>query len=185
MRLSDYAKLNGITYRTAKRWFDAGKIEGAYRMSEKIIIVPDPIMDTKDGKTVAIYARVSSHDQKQDLERQAERLTEYAIANGYIVSKVVKETASGMNPRRKKLTKLLQDKFISKIIVENRDVLARMNAELIMAASPKEIVIVNQIEPEENDIQDVVDFLTSIYARQYGKRSAKTRAKEKAKQIME
>ena len=60
-----------------------------------------------------------------------------------------------------------------------------MNAELIIAASSKNIVIVNAVEPETNDMQDVIDFLASIYARQYSKRSAQNRAKEKAKQICE
>lgn len=60
-----------------------------------------------------------------------------------------------------------------------------MNAELIIAAISKNIVIVNAVEPETNDMQDVIDFLTSFCARQYGKRSAKNRAKEKAKQTCE
>lgn len=185
MRLSDYAKTNGVTYRTARRWFDDGKIEGAYRISDKIIIVPDPHSPSGDNtaKTVAIYARVSSHDQKDDLERQAQRLVDYATSNGYTVGKIVKEIASGMNPRRKKLTALLSDNSISTIIVENRDRLARMNAELIIAASPKKFIIVNQVEPENNDMQDIIDFLTSVCARQYGRRSAKNRANKKAQEL--
>lgn len=186
MRLSDYAKKHGVTYRTARRWFDAGKIEGAYRISDKIIIVPDdtPAHD-HDEKKIAVYARVSSHDQKKDLDRQAQRLVEYAITHGYNIEKIVKEIASGMNPRRKKLAALLNDDSISTIIVENRDRLARMNAELIIAASPKEFIIVNRVEPENNDIQDIIDFLTSVCARQYGKRSAKNKASKKAQELLE
>ena len=185
MRLSEYAKRNGVSYRTARRWFDAGKIDGAYRVSSKIIIVPDDNeATTPHDNSIVVYARVSSHDQKDDLERQAQRLVEYAISNGYTVTKVVKEIASGMNPHRKKLTNVLQDSSISRILVENRDRLARMNADLIIAATPKDIIIVNHVEPESNDAQDIIDFLTSVCARQYGKRSARNRASEKAKRLL-
>lgn len=77
------------------------------------------------------------------------------------------------------MTSLLGDDDIDTIIIENRDRLARMNAELIIAASSKNIVIVNAAEPETNDMQDVIDFLTSVCARQYGKRSAKTEQKRR------
>ena len=60
-----------------------------------------------------------------------------------------------------------------------------MNAELIIEATPKNIIIVNMVEPEENDMQDVIDFLTSVCARQYGKGSAKNKAQEKAKRLFE
>ena len=185
MRLSEWAEKNGVSYRTARRYFDDGKIPGAYRISERIVIVPDQDELSQSPSQAAIYARVSSHDQKDDLKRQSKRLEDFAVKNGYQVVKVVEEIASGMNPHRKKLTSLLRDNDIDTIIVENRDRLARMNAELIIAASPKNIIIVNAVEPETNDIQDVIDFLTSIYDRHPGKRSAKNCAKEKAKQICE
>lgn len=185
MRLSEWAEKNGVSYRTARRYFDNGKIPGAYRISERIVIVPDKDELSQKPSQAAIYARVSSHDQKDDLKRQSERLQDFAVENGYQVVKVAEEIASGMNPRRKKLTSLLNDDEIDTIIVENRDRLAHMNAELIMAASPKNIIIVNAVEPETNDMQDVIDFLTSVCARQHGKRSAKNRAVEKAKQICE
>lgn len=185
MRLSDWAKKNNVSYRTARRYYDQGKISGAYRISERIIIVPDKDEKSITPERTAIYARVSSHDQKQDLQRQSQRLQDFAIENGYQIVKIVEEIASGMNPHRKKLISLLENDEIDTIIVENRDRLARMNAELIIAASPKNIIIVNTIEPEHNDMQDVIDFLTSVCARQHGKRSAKNRAKEKAKQLCE
>ena len=185
MRLSEWAEKNGVSYRTARRYFDDGKIPGAYRISERIVIVPDKDELSQSPPQAAIYSRVSSHDQKGDLKRQSERLQDFAVENGYQVVKVVEEIASGMNPHRKKLASLLGDDDIDTIIVENRDRLARMNAELIIAASSKNIVIVNAVEPETNDMQDVIDFLTSVCARQYGKRSAQNRAKEKAKQICE
>lgn len=183
MRLSDWAKKNNISYRTARRWFDDNKIPGAYRISERIIIVPDEDEKAQEAKKAAIYARVSSHDQKQDLKRQSQRLENYAIENGYQVSKTVEEIASGMNPHRKKLSQILQDDTIDTIIIENKDRLARMNAELIISASNKDIIIANSNEPECNEVQDVIDFMTSFYERQHGKRSAKNRAKKEAHKL--
>lgn len=183
MRLSDWAKKNNISYRTARRWFDDNKIPGAYRISERIIIVPDEDKKSQETKRAAIYARVSSHDQKQDLKRQSQRLENYAIENGYQVSKTVEEIASGMNPHRKKLAQLLQDDTIDTIIIENKDRLARMNAELIIAASNKNIITANSNEPEYNEVQDVIDFMTSFYDRQHGKSSAKNRAKKEADKL--
>lgn len=179
MRLSDWAKKNNISYRTARRWFDDNKIPGAYRISERIIIVPDEDKKSQETKKAAIYARVSSYDQKQDLKRQSQRLENYAIKNGYQVSKTVEEIASGMNPHRKKLVQLLQDDTIDTIVIENKDRLARMNAELIIAASNKDIIIANSNEPEYNEVQDVIDFMTSFYDRQHGEKSAKIEPKKK------
>ena len=185
MRLSEWAKKNDVSYKTARRYFDQGKIPGAYRISDRVVIVPEKDEKSITPERAAIYARVSSHDQKKDLEKQSQRLQDFAMENGYQVVKTVKEIASGMNPRRKKLISLLNDDDVDTIIVENRDRLARMNAELIIEATHKNIIIVNMVEPEENDMQDVIDFLTSVCARQYGKRSAKNKAQEKAKRLCE
>ena len=88
-----------------------------------------------------------------------------------------------MNPHRKKLSQILQDDTIDTIIIENKDRLARMNAELIISASNKDIIIANSNEPECNEVQDVIDFMTSFYERQHGKRSAKNRAKKEAHKL--
>lgn len=185
MKLSEWARRNGVHYRTAKRYFDAGRIPGAYRVSERVILVPEEIAEDKSTpSSVAVYSRVSSNDQKDDLKRQTQILLDFATANGYCVTKVVEEIASGMNPRRKKLTALLKDPDVETVIVENRDRLARMNADLIIAASPKNILIAVDIEPENNDAQDIIDFMTSVCARQYGRRSARNRAVRETERLL-
>ena len=88
-----------------------------------------------------------------------------------------------MNPHRKNIAQLLQDDTIDTIIIENKDRLARMNAELIIAASNKDIIIANSNEPEYNEVQDVIDFMTSFYDRQHGKSSARNRAKKEANKL--
>jgi len=118
MKLSDYAKRLGITYRAAWGWYKQGKIKGAFQTESGAIIVPEE--RTKKGDYVVIYARVSSSENKNNLNSQAERLTQYAIAQGYQLKEVIKEVGSGVNDNRPKLQKILREEKATKIIVEHR-----------------------------------------------------------------
>jgi putative resolvase len=82
MKLSQYAKKAGVTYKTAWRWWKAGLLD-AYQLATGTIIVREPVAPALPSRDVALYARVSSADQKQDLERQLNRLRDYAAARGY------------------------------------------------------------------------------------------------------
>ncbi len=104
MKLSVYARQIGVTYKTAYRWWKAGRLD-AYQLDTGTVIVRDPLPKSATG--VAPYARVSSVDQKNDLERQMERLKDYAAAHGYHVMRMVQEIGSGLNDRRPKFLKLL------------------------------------------------------------------------------
>ena len=99
MKLSAYAKQQGISYRTAFRWWKAGQIPG-YQAHTGTIIVQVPQATRSAPQRVAIYARVSSREHQANLDRQAERLTAYCAARGYQVVKVVKDIASGVNDSR-------------------------------------------------------------------------------------
>ena len=94
MKLSQYAKQQGISYRTALRWFRAGTING-YQAPTGTIIVQEGELP-RQVQNVAIYARVSSAEHRANLERQAERLVRYCEARGYQATQVVKEIASGV-----------------------------------------------------------------------------------------
>jgi putative resolvase len=83
------------------------------------ILVDEPANDKPQA--VALYARVSSHDQRADLDRQLARLSQYAAEHGLYVSESVAEVGSGMNGKRRKLLRLLRDKTIDAIVVEHRD----------------------------------------------------------------
>jgi predicted site-specific integrase-resolvase len=119
MRLSAYARKMGVSYKTAYRWWKAGKLD-AFQLDTGTIIVREPEQRSV-LPSVALYARVSSADQKEDLERQMQRLKDYAASHGYQVSRVVTEIASGLNDSRPKLLKLLTDLSITVIVVEHRD----------------------------------------------------------------
>ena len=88
---------------------------------EKVVELPDK---------VAIYTRVSSSENKDNLDRQAERLEEYCMARGYRISKVVKEIGSGVNDNRKKLEKLVGDRSYNRLVVEHQDRLTRFSLQL-------------------------------------------------------
>lgn len=183
MKLSEYARRVGVTRFTAHRWFHDGKIPGAYQLPSGLIYVPDTIFDTEKppkqkGLTV-VYARVSSSEQrKTNLETQAERLTQFAIANGWVVDKVIKEVGSGLNDERKKLTDLLRsDAKIDRIIVEHQDRLTRFGFNYLQILADKmgfEIIVVNPTMTDNEDLmQDFASIITSFCARLYSRRRAK------------
>lgn len=177
MRLSEYAKQKGVTYKTAYRWFKAGGLD-AYQLNTGTIIVNDDKIKP-DG--VAIYARVSSLDQKDDLERQVERLQSYTLSRGYQITSIVKEIASGLNDSRPKLTKLLQNQEIGIIVVEHKDRLTRFGfnyIETLLACQNRKIEVVFPDVTKDDLVDDFATIITSMSARIYGKRGNKKRAKQ-------
>ena len=99
MKLSEYAAKLGIKYQTAWKHYRNGLIPGAYQLATGTIIVPEDHLQ-KPGKTgidAAVYARVSSSENRDRLDSLADRMTQYAIARGYRVIRVVKEVGSGID----------------------------------------------------------------------------------------
>ena len=187
MKLPEYAKRVGVTRFTAHRWFHDGKIPGAYQLPSGLIYVPDTIFDTEKPKPkglTVVYARVSSSEQrKTNLETQAEQLTQFAIANGWVVDKVIKEVDSGLNDERKKLTDLLRsDTKIDRIIVEHKDRLTRFGFNYLQILADKmgfEIIVVNPTMTDNEDLmQDFASIITSFCARLYSRRRAKLQAEK-------
>ena len=128
---------------------------------------------------VALYARVSSADQKNDLERQLGRLAEYASLEKLTVVRSVSEIGSGLNGHRAKVMSLLADPSVHTVVVEHRDRLARFGSEYIeaaMSSSGRKVVVVDQTEMKDDLVQDMLDVLTSFCARLYGPRAARNRA---------
>jgi putative resolvase len=175
MKLSDYAKEVGVTYKTAYQWWKAGQLN-AYQLPTGTIIVREP----KAAATgVALYARVSSADQKDDVTRQMQRLRDYAAARGYQVVTEVTEIASGLNDERPKLTKLLTDARVGVLVVERRDRLTRFGYSYIAALLEHEGRRVEAIFPTDTGddlVEDFVAVITNMAARIYGRRHAKRRA---------
>lgn len=178
MNLKEWALANGVHPMTAYSWFKAGTLPvRAERVGPRLIMVfPD---SPPEKGEVALYARVSSSDQKDDLERQMARLAMWAAQNGVAVSRMVSEIGSGMNGRRTKLAALLKDPQVQTIVVEHRDRFGRMNTELVeasLAAHGRELVVVDDSEMVDDLVRDMTEVLTSFCARLYGRRGAAKRA---------
>ena len=185
MRLRKYAQQMGISYKTAYRWWQAGKLD-AYQLDTGTIIVREPVQP-QAATQVALYARVSSADQKADLERQVQRLKDYAASRGYQVSKVVSELASGLNDMRPKLTKLLTDASIGMIIVEHKDRLTRFGfhyIEQLMQIQGRRIEVIFPSDTDHELVDDFIAIITSMASRIYGRRTSRRHA-EQIKQCVE
>ena len=136
---------------------------------------------------VCIYARVSSSENKDNLERQKERLVSYCNAKGYKVSKIITEIGSGLNDERKKLESILMDKSINLIVVEHKDRLARFGLNYIqklLELDNRKIEIINPQTNDEDDLmQDFVSIITSFTARLYGRRRSKRITEKVIKEV--
>lgn len=180
MNLTDWARKQGIHPSTAYRWFKNGTMPvPARRVGPRTILVLEDTEDREPG--IGLYARVSSHDQKADLERQLARLSEWAASGGHRVVRVESEVGSGMNGRRSKVGRMLADPQVTTVVVEHRDRLGRMNTELVeaaMSAHGRHLVVLDGGEVVDDLVRDMVEVLTSFCARLYGKRSARNRAEK-------
>lgn len=128
---------------------------------------------------MVIYVRVSSHDQRADLDRQVGRLTAWATEQGLTVGQVVVEVGSGLNGKRQKLRRILSDPDAKVIVVEHRDRLARFGVEHLeaaLAAQGRRIVVADPGETADDLVRDMMEVLTSMCARLYGRRGARNRA---------
>lgn len=178
VNLREWALTQGVHPVTAYRWFREGKLPVPARRAGRLILVdPDP-KPVDAGKVVA-YCRVSSADQKDDLERQVGRVVSGATSLGLAVGQVVSEVGSGMNGHRRKLTRVLSDPAVTVVVVEHRDRLTRFGFEHLaasMAACGRRIVVLDDAETSDDLVRDVTEVLTSLCARLYGRRSASRRA---------
>jgi predicted site-specific integrase-resolvase len=146
MKLSDWARAQGIHYNTAYNWFWQGKMPvHAYQTKSGTIMVSEEHKRTIEEKVV-IYARVSSQNKKEDLRRQIERCTEFCMAKGLSITKIFKEIASGMNDNRTQLWKMIDSKPTT-IIVEHKDRLTRFGfnyLEKLLLELGCKIVVMNR-----------------------------------------
>ena len=101
--------------------------------------------------SVAIYTRVSSSENKSNLDSQAQRLLSYCTAKGWQVSSIVKEIGSGLNDSRPKLLKLLKEESVTLIVVEHKDRLTRFGfnyIEALFEIQGRQSEVVNLAEKE-------------------------------------
>ena len=175
-KISQYAKKKEkVCYRTIWNRINKGELKTERTPTGRVLIVID---ENKEDET-AVYCRVSSSEDKNNLESQKERVLSYCYAKGYRVSKVVMEVGSGLNDKRKKLESLLLDKSITRIVVEHSDRFSRFGMNYIsklLESEGRKIEVINQSESDRNDLMsDFVSIITSFTARLYGLRRSKRR----------
>jgi putative resolvase len=177
MKLSAWAKIQGIGYRAAWNMFKANQIPHAYTLPTGTIIVPDEQKTLSVSDYVVCYSRVSSSQNKSNLNSQSKRLTDFCAAKGWVVSENIKEVGSGLNDSRKKLLNILQSRKATKIVVEHKDRLTRFGFNFINELCKSfgcEIIIINPADNDKQDlIQDFTSIITSFCAKIYGQRRAK------------
>lgn len=137
----------------------------------------------------ATYARVSSNEQNQkgDLDRQSQRLSEYCAKKGLLVTYIIKDVGSGLNDNRSgfnKLTELIIQKKVNKLVVEHKDRLTRFQFNFIKKMFESygcEVVVINDIDvsSEEELATDIISLMASFSGKFYGRRSAERRKKNK------
>ncbi len=185
MKVGQYAKMEGVGYRAIWNRIKKGQLQTERTATGSLRIIFDENKDVK----VAVYCRVSSSENKANLEKQKDRVLNYCAAKGYKIEKVVCEVGSGLNDGRKKLEQLLLDPSITKIVVEHADRFSRFGMnylEKMMQMQDREIEVINKQASDRDDLmQDFVSIITSFTARLYGQRRTKRKTEQLIKAIEE
>ncbi|MCH9640583.1 MAG: IS607 family transposase [Actinomycetia bacterium] len=180
MNLAAWAERNGVARVTAYRWFRAGLLPVPAQRVGRVILVEELSVAAGTDSRRTVYARVSSADQKADLDRQVARVTAWARTQKIPVDKIVVEVGSALSGHCRKFLALLRDPSVTRIVVEHRDRFCRFGSEYVQAAlvaQGRELVVVDKAEVDDDLVGDGTEILTSMCARLYGKRAAANRAK--------
>ena len=190
MRAKEWAALEGLHEQTVWKWCREGRMPVPVERVGGLWLVHDPKYEAPPaptaGRRTVCYARVSSSDQKNDLQRQADRLKAFAFSMGIDAPEVVTEVGSGVNDKRRTLNHLLKDPTVATIIVEHRDRLARVNVGLIesaLEASGRRLIVVDDTDLDDDLAHDVTEVLTSFCVRLYGRSEARSKVEAALKAV--
>jgi excisionase family DNA binding protein len=182
--IQEASKILGVTPKTLRLWEKEGKIqsyktEGGHRRYQ----LAELLHGTKTTDLTVAYARVSSHDQKNDLDRQCQVLEIYCASKGFDYE-LISDLGSGLNYRKKgliRLIKLICSSQVNRLVITHKDRLLRFGSELIFSLCEHfgvEVIIINRTEDssfEEDLAKDVLEIITVFSARLYGSRSPKNK----------
>ena len=183
VKIGEASALLGVTPQTLRKWEETGELlpERRSKTGTRYYDIHKLAGINNEGQPTVCYARVSSHDQKEDLNRQQALLEAYCAAKGWRCE-VIRDLGSGMNYRKQGLNQLLElimSRKMKRLVLTHKDRLLRFGAELIFTLCELqgiEIVIIHQGEQpsfEEELAQDVLEIITVFSARLYGSRSHK------------
>jgi predicted site-specific integrase-resolvase len=197
IKIGKAAQILGVTPQTLRRWEKDGvllpdrKGPGDTRYYDEDRLRGIQRANNVSELTIG-YARVSSHDQRKDLERQSELLSLYCIQHGWAFE-IIQDLGSGMNYHKKGLKRLIDlifERKISRLVLTHKDRLLRFGSELIFTLCEicnVEVVIINQGEElsfEQELAQDVLEIITVFSARLYGSRSKKNKKLIEAAKVL-
>lgn len=188
LSIKEASEFLGVSMDTLRRWERTGKItsfrtEGGHRRYEKKDLIKFKKDDSVEPRITIAYCRVSSSDQKEDLQRQIQNVSQYCIANGYQFQ-VISDLGSGLNYNKKGLRELMElicSNQIERIVVNYKDRLIRFGFELIeqlCSIYHVRIEVINLTEDktyEEELVEDVLSVITVFSAKLYGARSHKSK----------
>lgn len=186
MKLSTWAKKQGICYTSAWRMAKKGQIPIKQLPTGTIIVLEDMDVKEKPEYTVT-YSRVSSSENKTNLKYQSKRLSDFCFAKGWTIQKEITEIGSGLNDNRVKLLTLLKEGKVTRLVVEHKDRLSRFGVKYIEVLCKHigcELIIINEAESEKEDlIQDFISVITSFCARIYGQRRSKRKTEQLIREL--
>lgn len=181
VKLSQWAKENNYHYVSAFRLYKRGKLPVEITPTGRINVLVEECLPKKEDLT-AIYCRVSSSQNKANLESQRDRVYSYCLAKGYKISKIVLEVGSGLNDNRQKWIKLLKDKDVTRIVVEHKDRFTRFGFNAykeLLKLNGKELEVINEVDDDKQDlIHDFISIITSYCAKIYGHRRSKRKTEK-------
>lgn len=182
MKLSVWAKKNGISYMTAWRWFRDGKLPVKATQTKTGTVLIEEVQEIKSQISKAIiYCRVSTYQKKDDLNRQLERCIKFCETKGWEIQKSYKEIASGMNDNRKMLNEILNN-VPNILVVEHKDRLTRFGfnyLETLLSKLGCQVCVINRDSEEQEDLmKDLISIITSFCCRLYGLRRGQNKAKK-------
>jgi len=186
-KLSRYAKENSICYMTAYRMAKEGKIKTKVLPTGTILVIEEENNGKVKPDYIVIYSRVSSSENKSNLNAQAKRLIDFCNAKGWKIDKIIKEVGSGLNDNRKQLEQILKEGKVTKLVVEHQDRLTRFGLNYIKILCNHincDLIIINPPQNEKEDlIQDFISIITSFCARIYGQRRSKRQTERIIKEL--
>ena len=188
----DFAELLGVSIKTLQRWDKDGILKANRTPTDRRYYTYDQYLQFKgiqtenDIRDTVIYARVSTRNQKDDLQNQVEFLKQFCNAKGIIVNQCIEDFGSGLNYNRKKWNKLLDEVMANKIktiVISNKDRFIRFGYDWFEKFCEKfntKIIIVNNetLSPNEELVQDIISILHVFSCRLYGLRKYKNQIKE-------
>ena len=192
IKASEYAKKMSLHIRTVYRYYHNGKIKGYQDKETGTIFILNPFKNKNEDNLenkVVLYARVSSSENKSNLDSQLERLRLFASAKGYQIIKEIKEIGSGLNDNCSKLNYLLEKELneFKILLVEHKDRLTRFGfnyIDILLKSHNKKIEVINLVDNNKEDlIQDFVSVITSFCARIYSQRISKRKVEKLIKEL--